>query len=754
MTLTELFVTHTPHVTVFVDRCAGCQECVIRCPSGALSMEPTTWTVLADDNACVGCRQCVRTCPFGAISVGGPMLVTERHDPPLHHPVELRGNVDETRVGFTTWEEAIAEASRCLECPDPTCVRGCPAHNDIPQFIAAVRDHDLATAHRILSRTTVIPDICSRVCNQSAQCEGSCSWSLAGGEPVAIGRLERFIADQAPVPAPSMTSAAWVEHAGGSMSVGIIGSGPAGIGAAWDLIESGASVTVYEKESTPGGLCMWGMPDFTLPEAVATRPWQQLTAAGVDLRCATAVQPEDIERLLGEHDAVVVAHGAGVAIRLPVPGADLEGVVDATEFLQGAKVALETDGHAQEFLGRLGLAPTDPAGAPWRVLVLGAGNTAMDVARMARRLGLDAMCIDWLDERFALARPDELAEARLEGVEVRFQRTLTALNGFDGRVDLAELTHTVQEESGRQPKVLTGRHDRLKVNLVVMAMGYRVDPAFAEVLPHVPIRKKATGLSDGRWRASGIMANAASAYANHSRVGELALDREVGLWAAALPVDERLWVVGDALTGPSTVVEAMAQGRRAAKAILDAQPSRPSTAERRRSVAPRVLVCHESVGGTTAATATAIAGQLAAVGARVRTLPIAEVGARELAAADVVVVGTWVEGLVVARVHPAKAMRKWLEAMPRLGSRPVGIFCTYGVDPKSTLSEMRSAIEAKGGVIAGERAFGPKDREGDAGHLGTGEFARALVSQLGLEANVAPSSGPWRTLGSVRVVSR
>jgi flavodoxin len=273
------------------------------------------------------------------------------------------------------------------------------------------------------------------------------------------------------------------------------------------------------------------------------------------------------------------------------------------------------------------------------------------------------------------------------------------------------------------------------------------------VLPHVPIPKKATGVSDGQWRASGIMANAASAYANHSRVGELALDREVGLWAAALPVDERLWVVGDALTGPSTVVEAMAQGRRAAKAILDAQPSRPSPAECRPSVAPRVLVCHESVGGTTAATATAIAGQLAAVGARVSTLPIAEVGARELAAADVVIVGTWVDGLVVARVHPAKAMRKWLEAMPRLGSRPVGIFCTYGVDPKSTLSEMRSAIESKGGLIAAEHAFGPKDRQGDVGHLGTGDFVRDLVSQLGLEASVAPSSVPRRTL-SVRVVGR
>ena len=754
MTSQQSLIEHAPHVTVFVDRCAGCQECVIRCPTGALSMESTTWTAIADDSACVGCRQCVRTCPFSAITVEGAMLVAERHDPPLHHPVELQGNVDETRVGFATWTEAIAEASRCLECPDPTCVRGCPAHNNIPEFIAAVRERDLVKAHRILARTTVIPDICSRVCNQSAQCEGSCSWSLAGGVPVAIGRIERFIADNAPVPAPSMSSEAWAEHAGGGMSVGVIGSGPAGIGAAWDLIESGASVTVYEKESRPGGLCMWGMPDFTLPEVVATRPWEQLTRAGVDLRCATSIAPDDIEGLLREHDAVVVAHGAGVAIRLPVPGADLEGVIDATQFLQGAKAAFESDGGVQRFLDGLGLEATTPTEAPFRVLVLGAGNTAMDAARMARRLGLEAMCIDWLDERFALARPDELAEARHEGVEVRFQRTLTALHGFAGRVDLAELTHTVQVESGRPPKVLTGRHDRLKVNLVVMAMGYRVDPAYAEVLPNIPIRKKATGVPNAQWRASGLMANAASAYANHNPVGELALGREVGLWAAALPVDERLWVVGDALTGPSTVVEAMAQGRRAARAILDAQPSRPNGSGGRRPVAKRVLVCHESVGGTTAATALAIAGQLAAFGVRVTTLPITQVGARELAAVDVVIVGTWVEGLVVTRVHPAKAMRKWLENLPRLGSRPVGIFCTYGVDPKSTLSEMRAAIEAKGGHVSEEAAFGPKVREDDAEHLGTVDFVRSLVSSLALETQVASSSVPSSNITTVRVVSR
>jgi glutamate synthase (NADPH/NADH) small chain len=711
------------HVTVLVDRCAGCQECVIRCPAGALSMEPVSWTAIANDALCVGCRQCERTCPFSAIEVTGPLGVSERFDPALHHPVELRGNVEETRRGYDTWDEAVAEASRCLACPDPTCMRGCPAHNDIPQFVAAVRERDLELAHAILSRTTVMPDICSRVCNQSAQCEGACTWSLAGGVPVAIGRLERFIADHAPVPAPVVATA---PHEG-SISVGIIGSGPAGIGAAWDLVEAGASVTVYEKDATPGGLPVWGMPDFTLPDDVATRPWRQLIKAGVDLRCSTAIAAESIEDLLSVHDAVVVAHGAGVPIRLPVPGADLAGVVDATYFLKGAKTALGPDGDARAFRGELGVREERTV----RILVLGAGNTAMDVARMARRLGLQATCVDWVDERFALARPDELAEARHEGVDVCFQRTLTSLSGVDGRVTRAELAHTVQPDRNKLPTVLKHQSDVLDVDLVVMAMGYRVDGSFKEVLPNLPIRKRAEGMAHGRWNASGILKNPASAYNHHSPVGSLALDREVGLWAASMPVSERLWVVGDALTGPSTVVEAMAQGRRAARAILDAQPARPDRqGDYRDGHATRVLVCYASVGGTTKRAAETIADRLGARGARVSVRPIHEVGVAELASCDALVVGTWVEGLVVAKVRPAKAMRTWLEGLPNLGGRPVAIFCTYGVHPRGAIGEIGRLVEGKDGVVVATDAFGPHDQSGTIHPLKPEAFANRVVSRI------------------------
>lgn len=728
-TSTQVTPTH-PVVRILTDRCAGCQECVIRCPTGALSMDTERWVALADDELCVGCRQCVRTCPFSALVVEGPLLVAPRVEVEPAHPASLLGDVSEVRPGFAGWAEALAEADRCLRCPDPTCMWACPAHNDIPAFIAAVSSRDLDSAHEILRRTSVLPDICSRVCNQAAQCEGACSWSLAGGAPVAIGLLERFVVDNAPVPPPTPASTSE------ELSVGIVGSGPGAAGAAWELIESGASVTVYERDPVPGGLCSWGIPDFTLPEAVATRPWRQLVAAGVDLRCGTEVRPGDLERLLDTHDAVIVAHGAGVPLRLPVPGADLDGVTDATKFLQGAKAALEEGGDPSDFLATLGLASGDPAGGARqpKVLVLGAGNTAMDVARTARRLGLGAICVDWFDERFALARPDELDEARREGVEVRFSSTLTALRGDEGRVCRAELARTAQQRADRAPTVLADEAEVLVVDLVVMAMGYRADPAFSNVLPGLPVLRETPGLADRRWIASGIFANRASAFAHHNPVGTLALRREVGLWSATLPVTERLWVIGDALIGPATVVEAMTQGRRAADAVLDARPARSGRAvDGWSSRSLRVLVCYESRGGRTARVAESVAGAFTRRGHQVRVLPIATVGRAELAAADLVVVGSWVEGLVVVGVRPAKGMRTWLATLPRLGGKPVAVFCTFAVAPKGALTAMRQAVEAKGAVVLAQAAFGPREL-GEKGVFGPAAFGDELARRASIDA--------------------
>lgn len=240
-------------VRVDAERCVGCQECVIRCPTGALSLDSENWIAQADDQLCVGCRQCQRVCPYSAIAVSGPMVVGPRQQAPVLHPSALVGNVREVRRGFSSWGQAVAEAERCLRCPDPTCLEGCPAHNDIPGFIAAVRERDLSTAHAVLRETSVLPDICSRVCDQSVQCEGACSWALAGGQPVAIGQLERFITDRAAVPGVERSSAD-----GADLSVAVVGSGPAGCAAAWWLLAAGAKVTMLEKDERPGGFCAGG----------------------------------------------------------------------------------------------------------------------------------------------------------------------------------------------------------------------------------------------------------------------------------------------------------------------------------------------------------------------------------------------------------------------------------------------------------------------------------------------------------------
>jgi len=284
-------------------------------------------------------------------------------------------------------------------------------------------------------------------------------------------------------------------------------------------------------------------------------------------------------------------------------------------------------------------------------------------------------------------------------------------------VQRAQLAHTVQPERTKQPTVLKTVPDVLDVDLVVMAMGYRLDATFREVLPSLPVTKRHVGLAHGRWTASGILKNPASAYNHHSPVGSLALDREVGLWAATLPQRDRVWVAGDALTGPATVVEAMAQGRRAARSIIDAHPARPDrSADFRADHQPRILIAYASAGGTTAALSQAIADGLGLAGARVSVKPVGQVGAKDLAAADAIVLGTWVEGLVVAKVRPAKAMRDWLASTPNLGAKPVATFCTFAVNPRGASDELGELVARAGGTVVTSEVFGPHDR-GDGARL-------------------------------------
>lgn len=595
-------------VDVLAERCAGCQECIVRCPTGALTLDVRSWIAEANDALCVACRQCERTCPFSAVTVNGSPRVGRRtpagrahlHGPaPRRTPgrlTEVRGgevrgvevpgslfaDLTPTRPALASWDEAILEASRCLGCPDPTCVRGCPAHNDIPGFVAALARRDAAGAQEILRRTTVLPDVCSRVCDQAAQCEGACTWALAGEDPVAIGLLERFACDQASVPGPRTTTDPVPVPADGlrddrPLEVVVVGSGPAAIGAAWELVQGGALVTVLERDSEPGGLLRWGIPAFVLPRAFAARPWQALREAGVTLWCDVEVTPQRLDGLRSRFDAVVMAHGAPVPRRRPFPGDGLDGVWDAAPFLRsGGEVAASGRG-----LGAL-LGRPLPADRPATVLVVGAGNTGMDVSRLAVRLGVRVICVGRADRDRTVVRAEEVAVAEAEGVEIRFRTALVRAEG-QGWVQSAVLAPTGPDGSPPPARRLAREAMSEPVDLVVLAQGSRTDPHWGEVLPGTPLRTDRLPRRSGRddpalaWRASGLLApegrHPRGITPEGLRVGEQSLQRELAGRVAAAPVRGRVWVIGDALTGPATVVEAMVAGRRAAAEILHRGPA-------------------------------------------------------------------------------------------------------------------------------------------------------------------------------------
>lgn len=556
----------SPRITVIAERCAGCQECVIRCPVNALSMDTDSWIAVGNNDLCVGCRQCERTCPFSSIWIEGPLMTEPRITITPVHPAKLSGDNSEIKRGIDSWEKAVTEAARCLNCPDPTCVKGCPAHNDIPAFIKAIREKNLNKAHEILSKTSMMPDICSRVCDWATQCEGACTWTLAGGQGVSIGALERFITDNQPVPPPVSSRRSNDGpndgRAGGGRhesnieaSVAVVGSGPGGLAAAWELIANGVQVTMFEKDAEPLGILRWGIPSFTLPDNVAKRPIEALLSAGMKLNTSVEIHPEDTKVLLKDYDAIVFAYGAQLPIRLPVEGSTLLGVEDATSFLERTKSALSN-----------GTTPDD-IDESTRVLVIGAGNTAMDAARYARRFGASATAVEWMDRRFAKVRSDELQEALNEGVNVLFSTTVKSLEGdSSGKVTKAWLVNTIQKNAASMPKVQKTPPSSIEVDKVIMALGYRVDGSFAEkVAPGTPVRLRpevATSIPPRRWLATGIFS------APTSPVGRMSLARDVYLQTSAAPIHDRVWVVGDALTGPATVVAAMAQGKQAAKTIL------------------------------------------------------------------------------------------------------------------------------------------------------------------------------------------
>jgi glutamate synthase (NADPH) small chain len=440
-------------------------------------------------------------------------------------PAVRARNFEEVACGYNL-EEALRESERCLLCPDEPCISGCPVGIDIPAFIQKVGEKNLRGAYDILTSTNLLPSICGRVCPQENQCEGQCTVGESL-QPVAIGRLERFVGDTAIQ--QGWSNIPYIEPT--RFRVGIVGSGPAGMACAADMAKAGCDVTVYEAFHEPGGVLKYGIPDFRLPNPVIDKEIEKLRQLGVKFECNTLVgRLFTIEQMIDEmgYDAVFVGVGAGYPTMLGIPGDSLNGVLSANELLTRCNLMRGRD--FPQFDTPL------PVGK--RVAVVGAGNTAMDAMRVSLRLGAEKVyCIYRRSAKEAPARVEEVHHAEQEGVEFHWLTNPVAVlddgkGGVRGmrcvKMELGE-----PDDSGRRrPVAVAGSEFDFDTDLVVYAIGTNANPIMGQT----------SGLKLNKW-------------------GYIATDEHLATSLAGV------FAGGDIVTGAATVIQAMGAGRKAARSM-------------------------------------------------------------------------------------------------------------------------------------------------------------------------------------------
>jgi glutamate synthase (NADPH/NADH) small chain len=440
-------------------------------------------------------------------------------------PLARARNFDEVNCGYLV-EDALLEAERCLMCPDQPCVRGCPVNIAIPDFIEKITEKDFRGAYDVITATNLLPAVCGRVCPQENQCEGVCTVGDSL-EPVAIGRLERWVGDRAIK--EGWSNVPYIER--NAFRIGIVGSGPAGMACAADMAKAGCEVTVYEAFHEAGGVLKYGIPDFRLPNPVVDAEIAKLEQLGVRFECNTLVgRLFTIEQMIDEmgFHAVFIGTGAGYPSFMGIPGESLNGVLSANELLTRCNLM-----RARDFPN------FDTPLQPGRqVAVIGAGNTAMDAMRVCLRLGAEHVrCLYRRSRAEAPARAEELHHAEQEGIDFHWlvspveilddgQRNVRAVRCV--RMVLGE-----PDESGRRrPNPEPGSEFEIEADMVVYAIGTNANPIIGQT-SRLKLDKR----------------------------GYIATDDD---FATSIP---GVFAGGDIVTGAATVIEAMGAGRRAARGM-------------------------------------------------------------------------------------------------------------------------------------------------------------------------------------------
>jgi glutamate synthase (NADPH/NADH) small chain len=447
---------------------------------------------------------------------------------PVRDAVARAASFDEVALGYTI-EMAMVEANRCIECKNEPCIAGCPVEIDIPRFVREVAAGDMKAAWITLSEKNLLPAICGRVCPQEEQCEMKCTLGCKF-EPVAIGRLERFVADYAAEQGWGVEDA--VSDPTGN-KVAVVGSGPAGLTAAADLARRGHAVTVFEALHKPGGVLVYGIPEFRLPKAIVAREVSTLEKMGVEIKTNHVIgRTFTIDELFDElgYGAVFVATGAGLPYFPDIPGVNLVGVYSANEYLTRSNLM-----KAYRF---------PEAGTPVirarNVAVVGGGNTAMDAVRTAKRLGAEHAYLVYRRTRAEMpARHEEVEHAEEEGIEFLMLAAPLALAGDErGRVKTMRCQRMrlgEPDSSGRRsPVPIPGDEFDLEVQAVVFAVGQGANPLIRDTTPDLHVNRKGNIIADATTGAT----------------------EKPGVFAG-----------GDIVTGGATVISAMGAGRRAARAI-------------------------------------------------------------------------------------------------------------------------------------------------------------------------------------------